>query len=134
MRVLFVLISLLLVGCVEQKEPTYKQPTYLKCDPKRYGNNSFLWIVLDHENKLWTWASFNKKPTLKDRKLFDVQTYTLFSDEKFYWFNYEEGNGKNYYLDRASLIYDGYIPYQCEITEDLSYLRDEGIEKTRIKI
>lgn len=130
MRVLLILISLLLVGCAEQKEPTY-----LKCDDKTYGGDSFLWIVLDHENSLWISSSFSTKPTEKDKELFGVATSELYADEKVYWFkNY--GYEKKYYLDRASLIYTGGLntKWQCEIIDDLSDLRNLGVEKARIKI
>lgn len=130
MRVFLILISLLLVGCAEQQQ---KEPSYLKCDQKVFGVESFLWIVLDHENSLWTSSSFSTKPTEKDKNLFGVFARELYADEKVYWFK-NDGNGKNYYLDRASLIYRGATTWQCEIIDDLSYLRNLGVEKARIKI
>lgn len=128
MRVLILLTLILLGSCAKQ------EPTYLKCDQgvSLSGVKYVLWVVLDHENSLWISSSFHSKPVEKYGKI-GVFTSQLQSDERDYWWN----NGEdNFYLDRASLVYKGSsnANWPCVIVDDLSHLRDLGLEKARIKI
>ena len=121
MRVLLILVSFLLVGCA-------KEPTYLKCD--KVSDDSTYWIVLDHQNSLW----ITSRQKQQNQELY-VYVNTLRTDENFYWGGREKRSSYTSTLSRTSLKYrESSSTYQCEITDDLSYLRDLGVEKARIKI
>ena len=128
MRVLLILISFLLVGCA-------KEPTYLKCDKtfsdvKEDSDDRGYWIVLDHQNSLW----ITSRQKQQNQEL-NVYVNTLRTDGTAYWGGMEQRSSYTRTLSRTTLKYrDSSSTYQCEITDDLSYLRDVGVEKARIKI
>tara|TARA_B100000212_G_C26955615_1_gene356269 strand:- start:16 stop:402 length:387 start_codon:yes stop_codon:yes gene_type:complete len=128
MRIWILLVVLILGGCAKQQEPTY-----LKCVTS-YAPEYKLYVVLDHENELWisTTSEGSLDLTLRKYGLDGISTQRLFTDVRRYYIGGEDQ--EKFYLDRASLIYEGILSYQCEVTDANPLLRSLGIEKGRIKI
>lgn len=128
MRVLILLVALVLVGCA-------KPPTYLACTNTDLDLNLPTdWIVLDHYNELWISSRADKKPSPEVQ---DVYAYVaeLRTDGNDYWaFDSSSKINSPNKLNRKTLILTVFYGYQCEVIDDLSYLRSLGLEKNRNKI
>ena len=145
MRALLILISLLfLVGCTNEPTTNEKEPTYLACtDLENEFHMPSYWVVLDHANNLWIDVMFPEKPSENPAdKIFaeffplneTVDFDRLRKNDDFYWHGDSSLTKSLTKLDRKSLILDSLFTYQCEIIDDLSYLRSIGVEKNRNKI
>ena len=129
MRVLILLVALVLVGCA-------KPPTYLACTNINLElDYPTEFIVLDHFNKLWISAKNELKPDYDLQDGYFVYVAELRTDGNDYWASDSSSkiNIANK-LNRKTLIYTVFYAYQCEVIDDLSYLRSLGLEKNRNKI
>ena len=129
MRVLILLTLILLGGCANQR-------TYLACTNINLElDYPTEFIVLDHFNKLWISAKNELKPDYDLQDGYFVYVAELRSDDYDYWaFDLSSKRNSDNKVNRKTLIYKQFYNYQCEVIDDLSYLRSLGLEKARNKI
>ena len=140
MRIWILLVALVLVGCA-------KPPTYLECTRGSTEGLRYVWLVIDHENKLFIYAKQTPiyvKQSPNYAKLSSNYDYSkviyggLNTQDTKYRFVDLEYERSTWTLDRKTLEFyalnSSSNAYNCNSVDDLSEIRAKGLEKARIKI